>query len=92
MRPAPLDGEEAADDDAMDQEEPEAAGGDGDAAKGGAEAASDDDVASQPLQVDPELILQLVSYHQRVFGGGALPALATGNTFTSSAGSVASNV
>ena len=26
------------------------------------------------LQVDPELILQLVRYHQRVFGGASLPA------------------
>ena len=29
---------------------------------------------SQPLQVDPQLILQLVTYHSRVFGGGSAPS------------------
>ena len=39
--------------------------------------------------MDPELILQLVSYHQRVFGGGIVPtAFGAIGTLTSSAGSV----
>ena len=36
------------------------------------------------LRVDPELILQLVGYHQRLFGGGVLPTIGIADTLTSS--------
>ena len=42
------------------------------------------------MRVDPELILQLVGYHQRLFGGGVLPTIGIADTLTSSAGSVVS--
>ena len=89
MRPVAADGEEdaEADDDPMDEEAAPDEGADGE--NGSKEATAEEDAASaQPLQVDPALILQLVSYHQRVFGGGGLPAMSLSTTFTSTAGSV----
>ena len=48
----------------------EGAGGEPGGDRGGAGAGGGEGGSTQPLQVDPELILQLVTYHQRVFGDG----------------------
>ena len=56
------------DDDEEDKEDAKMA----EAEEGKEGKATDDAETQRELRVDPELILQLVGYHQRLFGGGVL--------------------